>query len=347
MNSSSFERVVVGILFAALLVCTVPSTAYGLEDGPYCGIYSVFAGAVLMDCANDTGIDDLLTKEFVSKNEGSTATDLVAAAKVLGLDAKIRYHGTMATLLNPRTPLVLHISSPGQLKLFNHWLLLVEVNGSNARVIDGDDGKICTIPLSNLLLKWDGVMIELQSPSAKVGNHYQYVFLCSLTLVFVALLLCVRKISASFIKSEFVVASIAFQLSLGTLTVAYCTSAFGISSAESRFLLQLEGAAINLDEWVLAETDVSDSKIGFVDARYRTDYERSHIPTAVSIPVDCSNAFLMREGTPLKKYQAVVVYCQSEACGFDEIVARRLFRMGIKKVFVCKDGYAEWRKSKR
>ena len=63
----------------------------------------------------------------------------------------------------------------------------------------------------------------------------------------------------------------------------------------------------------------------WVDARPTNEFERDHIPGAISLNEDrwseALSEFLAREWSPEKK---IVVYCSSQSCNLAEDVARRL-----------------------
>lgn len=84
----------------------------------------------------------------------------------------------------------------------------------------------------------------------------------------------------------------------------------------------------------------------WVDARPRADYERRHIPGAVSLNEDTWDDLIpdfltkWRPGTP------IVVYCDSQKCDASKEVARRLERdFNLSNVYVLKGGWAAWLKS--
>lgn len=81
----------------------------------------------------------------------------------------------------------------------------------------------------------------------------------------------------------------------------------------------------------------------WIDARPQDDFEREHVPGAVSLNEDHWNEMLPRileNWTPDKR---IVVYCSSEGCGASREVARRLrSEAQLRNVFVLEGGWEAW-----
>ena len=88
----------------------------------------------------------------------------------------------------------------------------------------------------------------------------------------------------------------------------------------------------------------------WVDARPDVDFEREHVPGAISLNEDRWNEllppFLQEQWSPEKK---IVVYCSSQSCNLAGDVARRL-REEAKlpnEIRVLKGGWEEWLKTRK
>ena len=86
----------------------------------------------------------------------------------------------------------------------------------------------------------------------------------------------------------------------------------------------------------------------WVDARPDDEFEKEHVPGAISLNEDRWNELLpqfLPQWSPEKK---VVVYCSSQGCNASRDVARRLRNDAqLQNVFVLKGGWEEWKKTKR
>ena len=86
----------------------------------------------------------------------------------------------------------------------------------------------------------------------------------------------------------------------------------------------------------------------WVDARPDNEFERDHIPGAISLNEDRWNELLpefLGQWSPEKK---VVVYCSTESCNASREVAKRLRdEAQLRNVFVLDRGWEEWLKLNR
>ena len=107
----------------------------------------------------------------------------------------------------------------------------------------------------------------------------------------------------------------------------------------------------------VAESDLVDvatargwgANVTWIDARPADEFERDHIPGAVSLNEDSWSEglarFLGNEWLPEKK---IVVYCSAASCNLAEDVARRL-RKGAKlpnEIRILKGGWEAWQAKK-
>jgi len=80
-----------------------------------------------------------------------------------------------------------------------------------------------------------------------------------------------------------------------------------------------------------------------VDARYRSDYEAGHLPGAINIPVNEPESIQDRKLNDVPKDWPIVIYCQSQGCQFDDIIARILHADGFTNLYLFSGGWLEWR----
>jgi rhodanese-related sulfurtransferase len=86
----------------------------------------------------------------------------------------------------------------------------------------------------------------------------------------------------------------------------------------------------------------------WVDARPDDEFEKDHVPGAISLNEDRWNELLpqfLPQWSPEKK---VVVYCSSQGCNASRDVARRLRNDAqLQNVFVLKGGWEAWQKTRK
>ena len=88
----------------------------------------------------------------------------------------------------------------------------------------------------------------------------------------------------------------------------------------------------------LKELMNDDKPYVLVDARDDEDYDRMHIPGAVSMPVDDVDKL----SDNLDKDKEVVVYCSGIMCDASSDAADILLKKGFKKVSEYKGGIQDW-----
>ncbi len=82
----------------------------------------------------------------------------------------------------------------------------------------------------------------------------------------------------------------------------------------------------------------SNERFVLVDARSREDYDRSHLPGALSVPVDEVRDYADR----LDKSEEIVTYCGSFQCPASTAAAKEFMGLGFKNVLDYKGGIQEW-----
>ncbi len=82
----------------------------------------------------------------------------------------------------------------------------------------------------------------------------------------------------------------------------------------------------------------SNAKFVLVDARSREDYEKSHLPGALSVPVEDIKDYADR----LDKSEEIVTYCGSFQCPASTMAAKEFMKLGFKNVKDYKGGIQEW-----
>lgn len=83
----------------------------------------------------------------------------------------------------------------------------------------------------------------------------------------------------------------------------------------------------------------------FVDARPAEEYEKGHIPTAVSLPFrQLDEKFEVLEGL-LMAERPLVVYCSNRVCDDALMLAFELQDMGVSNLSLYVDGFDLWKSS--
>lgn len=333
---------------AALLQCLfiLAAGTGGLrgEGGPYCGIYAIYAGAIDLGVEARPDLQYFLSSEFIPSIAGSSDGDLAKAGQALGVEVERSDNLTLASLSLIDGPWILHVSSDGQLRLKNHWLLLYSVNGDTAEIFDIEHGRV-SVPVADVLPRWDGTALLLRKKGHNAGKFGIWVLesgtSCCLILIAGAIVhtcrnLCFHKCSFWFRHT----AGIGFLFGAG-LIFTVLTSRL---SMESMGRLNSEFAEIQIQEIDLesikSRLQESPRRTVLVDARYALAGASSSIKFAVSLPVDSTDYAVSRFIREHSDGQLFVVFCQSAECTFAEILAKRLYRQGVRNLVVYRGDVA-------
>jgi rhodanese-related sulfurtransferase len=87
---------------------------------------------------------------------------------------------------------------------------------------------------------------------------------------------------------------------------------------------------------------VEAKKVILLDARTADNFQHSHIPGAVSLPITRFNETYDSVLPQLNQYKTVICYCEGHECTDSTLLAFELFKKGHTDIFVYKGGMAEW-----
>jgi rhodanese-related sulfurtransferase len=112
---------------------------------------------------------------------------------------------------------------------------------------------------------------------------------------------------------------------------------------------KLPAAAPALSVFSFSEADAdfvrqfsADPGLVLLDARTVENFERGHIPGAVSLPISRFDEFFPRQRERLQAARMLVVYCSGWTCSDSQELASRLFQKGLKFLFLYKGGMEDW-----
>jgi rhodanese-related sulfurtransferase len=91
--------------------------------------------------------------------------------------------------------------------------------------------------------------------------------------------------------------------------------------------------------------EIFDGKGVIIDARNTESFEKEHIPSARSIPLDKYDDLL-----PILQKEAgfstpLTIYCNGYGCPDSMLLAQKLIKAGYKEIFVFEGGLPEWQEA--
>lgn len=323
-------------------------------DPQYCGVLAIYGAASSL--GQNANFESLLEPEFIGNIAGSSLADLEKAARRIGVYTTPFWHLSLRSLQFAQDPMILHVASPGQLEVYNHWQLFLGTSPDGARIVD-HDGRLQHIAWPELLARWDGIALAVHSQPHSLGN---YTALESAVIGWWCVVGCLGAAASGWAMGNVANRSAFRFLRVPALVwlLLLCALSFGISSLRQfgtgvgavfgTPVLHYVLAATKPPVWQLATPQQIESANQnpddaiVIDARRPADFDLGHIPGAISIPVEISDAELRSATKDWPRNRITICYCQSERCEFDDILAVRLVGLGFVNVRLWKPGWVGW-----
>jgi rhodanese-related sulfurtransferase len=96
-------------------------------------------------------------------------------------------------------------------------------------------------------------------------------------------------------------------------------------------------------EIVISEVENWHEPVVWVDARPESDYEKEHVPGALSLNLDNWSEQLPHFLDAWRPPTKVVVYCSAASCDTSREIADRLRKSGADSVYYLKGGWESWK----
>ena len=319
---------------------------------PYCGIHCVFGA--MQALGGHVEFEQLLQPRYLRSQKGSSGPELIRAATDHGFYAVGLSGLSDAALANAQHPMILHTAGYGQLKEYNHWILFLGMEGKQARIADAPND-VRLMPVSNLMAIWDSTAIVVSGEEIPTGmvlapdrlQLLQHIILVVLVAAFLRITVGPSEKLQPWQRFRSVARESSCLLFISTL-VAVVTQCDDVTGLLRHPAARKAVAAGNLDSFLQKLTYLETKQYLatgtqlVVDARYTRDYDRGHIPGALSVPVNTTDTERHTTLRDVSKDTPIIVYCQSVGCRFDETVAVALARDGFRDVKLFHGGWVEW-----
>jgi rhodanese-related sulfurtransferase len=333
------------LIIPIVLVWAMAAKASVLAD-EYCGIYALYGATKALGIQAE--FSDLVNTRFVSSIRGSTVMDLLHAADELGVKATPYANLGYRSLLNSQDPLLLHISSEGQVAIYDHWLLFLGCRNGSCLIAD-ESGIATSVELDWILARWNGIAIAVHKgdlPHTKFWLVELQTLLFGLAYLMGGILLVRWSDGQGTAARIVVIASCIFLGSLFFLPLLGYSSRFGSAGfAYQRLCSQqaeLMPANLHAVERLsqLIESGATNAMI--VDSRFRHDTSNGMIRGAVNLPVNIHDSELRNSTETVPKDAEIVVYCLSRRCRFSHMIGARLVALGFQNVRIYEPGWYGW-----
>lgn len=95
-----------------------------------------------------------------------------------------------------------------------------------------------------------------------------------------------------------------------------------------------------------AERLHTDKRNLFVDARAKAEWDASHIPRAIPLPLGEFDAYYKQHKKKIDKAKVLVVYCHGGGCHLSEKECQKFIDHGHRNVVCFHDGWPGWHNAK-
>lgn len=301
-------------------------------------------------------LESLYRKEYVSNRRGSSASDLVAAARDFGQPAVAMTGLTFDDLKRLNAPAILYKRSNRLADSQTHWIAFLGEEDGEILIVDS--GVSETLSEAELCSLWDGVAVVLVSKSEALSSVVlsTSILIAKATLAVLVCALFLRGMRSWITRPSLRRAQgrrswPAFSLICG------CLFAFSALAdlAGSRSLLRhpaiastivMRNSAVDFEEVSKFELEkyiaTSPHAITIVDTRRGADYSRGKIGDAIHIPAVCPGIIREKMIGRIPPETLVIVYCQSARCEYADDVAKSIMSAGLENVVIYRGGYRDW-----
>lgn len=319
------------------------------SSGPLCGLYALLGSAECLQVEVDH--DTLFDNRFVGSEQGSSALELCRAANAIGLQARAYKGMTVESLKSSTSPLILHLNRSRYQTNSRHWVLYLGDESGTARVFDAP-ASVTNRAYADLLAEWDGVAIQVSHREDRkstnawtIGPLRPVLVLLVFSFTFFLKLWMprCRQQDVSWIGSAGLFVAVAFFANVyhSMLPIGMHRNPSAVALV-AKYHVALNLPEISTREMVELIRDNNTENVAIVDARSFTAYRLGHLPGALCVPVNSPPEQLSATIKKLSGASQVVVYCQSRACAWDEVIARHLVLSGLRDVVLYRGGWQEW-----
>jgi len=321
---------------------------------PYCGLYCVYTALGLADMGVD--FRELVKPEYIGRRKGSSMVELKRVAEDHGLYIVAADKLSSRELRICHYPVILHVKSVLESQEYNHYELFLGTDNGKAKLFN-PPGPLERVSFQDLIPRWNGngliVSPEPIDHASIFGPSRKrlIMYVAAAIAVILALHRAKRWLPEAMLNSR----GKLFGLSIGQGAV------FAIVALLCGMLYHFAN-----DAGLLANTDATAAiqqahagnfipKIGegkvhkllssgavFIDARFARDYKAGHLKGAISLPVDANDVERQKVTADISKDSRIVMYCQSSACKYAEIVAIKLIKNDYSNISIFRGGWAEW-----
>jgi rhodanese-related sulfurtransferase len=350
MPAVSFLGFIAGFL---TLACAPSHFAFGQASNWECGVYAMAAAAGALDVEVDLRLIERGT--FVGP-KGSSVSQLRALATELGLWSRGIDNVSVEYVRASEHPLILNLRISTGVDQAGHWVTFLGCSHDRAILFDNvTSNKLCDVSMGELALMMTGEAIEVSRSPPTLVSEFRQISEALLGMWIGLIIPCVGLLVStnsqawnclefrSRWKLDTPMRQSIFVLGIGLITgvFVYYTSPTGLfQNPSATAWVQSKHLAEDLPVVGFQQLMqmLRNTEIAVVDARPSWLFDAGHIPGAVNCPIDSRPDAVWKFAATLREKRAIFVYCSTEKCEWDKVVAWRLKATGLPDVRVYEEG---------
>jgi rhodanese-related sulfurtransferase len=306
-----------------------------------------------------TPFTDFLKTDYIKSYRGSTLAELQKAAQDHGLHAQLLGNLTSRELRSSPYPIILHVKSAADIKLYDHYFLCLGADDNSAFIYDPPK-PIQRISFSDLATLWDGVGLVVSANPISTRAIFWPSWRIMIGFIVLATvagacwhlhakgrlssnagqhLSARRRLSAALIQCcQLATVALFFGILYHLLT----NEGLLASSSAVENIVQAHGVGF-LDKLSTkgAQRAIERNAL-VVDARYSHDYEAGHINGAINISIGTELEDRQKAVAQVPKTSRIVIYCQSNKCPYASQIAAWLLHQGYANLALYPGGWMDW-----
>ncbi len=320
------------------------------ESGATCGVYSLWLAAKIL--GNDVPIEPLLSGKYVTLPYRSSATDLQVAAEQCGVCVHSVSGMSLDELRSSSSPVLLQFRYGRDLGQLNHWVVFLGDQEGKALVCDLPR-QPSEMEYADLLALWSGNALVVNNKQTTLSASFFASRLLVINHLWFLIVVVVGASCVPGVRHKLFAMDKGFSCAVaGGAIVAVALIWSVVSAFANPLSIQRNPTTIRLLACASSEAtsvDYCDRALNdddfIVDCRVPMDFANGHIDGAVNLSIDSTITEMRSFLSAVDANRPVIVYCQSEHCGWAAAMATRLRCAGNIHAKVLSGGYAKWEKA--
>ncbi len=310
-----------------------------VSSGPTCGVYATCRALSLMQISVDPG--KYFSPRYIGNSAGSTASELLEILNNFPVTGVPLNNLSKIDIMALGYPVIANVKQHAAADSYDHWITVVYTD-RGLFAYDGS-GEAVEIAWDEFLRTWSGYGIVVTRDSQAMVLVMVWLSRAALMALCLAIVFGVWRIFHAKVTKEPTTSVVALAVAVLSLSlvinIAFLGPRFVPEWTNRHFgeLPQTREASKN----EFLETVQTGQRL-IIDARHASSFRMGSVANAMNIPVSVSRLNLFNLMAPVPFDCPILVFCQSESCGFDEVLGAKFVDLGYKDVAVSRMGYREY-----